>query len=155
MRAIAMIILCLGVGLSAVAGHEEKGEAKADKAAIKATIMDYFHGQGTADRDRLRAAFKEDIATMTGMYRDDAGAVKFYRSTQMGETLDRWAANDNPPGADREGEILSLEVVDGRIATVIFRYTDRFYDAFSLFKIDGEWKIVAKTFIPQADKSGA
>ena len=42
-----------------------------------------------------------------------------------------------------------MHIVDGRIATVTFRYADRFYDALILARVDGRWKIVAKAFVGQ------
>ena len=67
----------------------------------------------------------------------------------MDETMAAWAANENPPGAGRDGEVMSVEIVDGRLAVVTFRFEDRFYDAFTMVKLNGEWKIAAKTFVRQ------
>ena len=67
----------------------------------------------------------------------------------MGVILSRWAANENPPGSGRDGEILSLNVVDDRLAVVLFRYTDEYYDSLVLLNTADGWQIVQKAFIQQ------
>ena len=42
-----------------------------------------------------------------------------------------------------------MDIVDDRIAVVMFRSADRFYDALTLVNIDGEWKIIQKAFVLQ------
>lgn len=121
----------------------------ADKAAIEAAVVDYFDGQGEASIERLNRAFARDIVSMVAARKNDEGVVALTAYKDMGPVLDNWAANQNPPGAGRDHEILDMHIQDGKIATVIFRYTDRFYDALTLIKVDGEWKIVAKAFVEQ------
>ncbi len=122
---------------------------KPDEAAVKAAVFDYFHGQGEANLERLNRAFAADEASMVGVMRADDGAESLRTWKDMNEVLANWASSANPPGATRDGEILDMHITDGRIATVTFRSTDRFYDALTLVKIDGHWKIVAKVFVRQ------
>lgn len=144
MRIISIIAAFL-VSLSPA--FAEAGDA--DKSAIKAAVMDYFHGQGEASEERLFRAFAAEHASMVGVVKNDDGDEMIRSWKDMGQVLSNWAANENPPGGDRDGEILDMHVVDGRIATVLFRSTDRFYDALTLAKVDGEWKIIAKAFVLQ------
>ncbi|WP_306250961.1 nuclear transport factor 2 family protein [Parvularcula sp. IMCC14364] len=118
-------------------------------AAIKAAVYDYFHGQGEASAERLNRAFAADHASMVGVTTNEAGEAVLRSWKDMGEIITAWSSNDNPPGATRDGEILSVSVVDDRLAVVLFRSTDRFYDALTLTLIDGEWKIIAKGFVLQ------
>ncbi|MEL7487930.1 MAG: nuclear transport factor 2 family protein [Pseudomonadota bacterium] len=120
-----------------------------DKEAIKAAVYDYFHGQGEASEERLFRAFAAEHASMVGVVKNDAGEEMIRSWKDMSGVLSNWASNDNPPGGERDGEILDLHIQDGRIATVLFRSTDRFYDALTLAKVDGEWKIIAKAFVLQ------
>lgn len=136
--------LGLLVGAPAVSAGQHE-----DKAAVEAAVFDYFHGQGEASAERLQRAFADDHASMVGVVEDDAGNPVLRSWKDMSQVLDNWAANDNPPGGGRDGEILSMEMVDGRLAVVLFRSADRFYDALTLAKVDGEWKIVAKAFVVQ------
>ena len=72
-----------------------------------------------------------------------------FESRAISDVIDAWASSENPPGERSNYEILSIEITDDRIATAMFRYTDRFYDAFVLIKQDGEWQIVTKAFVRQ------
>ncbi len=146
--AIAMAVLIgLAVPVSAD-GHKYKAKSE-DKAAIEAAVFDYFHGQGEASRERLFRAFDADNSSMVGVTRGEDGSETVRSWKDMSEVLSNWAANENPPGGNRDGEILSMDVVDDRIAVVMFRSADRFYDALTLGKVNGEWKIIAKAFILQ------
>ena len=116
--------------------------------AIEAVILDYFDGQGEASLERLQNAFHPN-SSMFGVVTNDDGETELRVWPKMYDVIERWAQNANPPGAGRDGEVLSIDIVDDRLAVATFRYADRFYEAFSLVKIDGEWKIAAKTFIRQ------
>lgn len=119
-----------------------------DIAAIEAVVLDYYDGQGEASLERLQRAFHPD-ASMFGVLPGEDGAEALRVWPKMSEVIVDWAANENPPGAGRDGEVLSIEIVDDRLAVVTFRYADRFYDAFTMVKLDGQWKIAAKTFVRQ------
>ena len=116
---------------------------------IKAAVFDYFHGQGEASAERLNRAFAADKATMVGVTRDESGKETIRAWKDLSEVLANWSANENPPGTEREGEIISMDIVDDRIAVVMFRSADRFYDALTLVYIDDEWKIIQKAFVLQ------
>ncbi len=141
-----LLILMLLAGFSPLTaladGHEHK-------KAIKAAVFDYFHGQGEASAERLNRAFAADKATMVGVTRDDAGRETIRAWKDMTEVLANWSANENPPGTERKGEIISMDIVDDRIAVVMFKSADRFYDALTLVYIDDEWKIIQKAFVLQ------
>lgn len=121
----------------------------ADEAAITRAVFDYFHGQGEASAERLNRAFLADKATMIAVAPAEGGGETVTTTTDMSEVIGRWASNSNPPGGARDGEILDMHVTDGRIATVMFRSTDRFYDALVLVRVNNEWRIVSKVFVRQ------
>ncbi|MCR9269547.1 MAG: nuclear transport factor 2 family protein [Hyphomonadaceae bacterium] len=152
-------ISALSVGLLAAAGcvhvnvtedvyADEFEIYDPDVAAIEAVVLDYFDGQGEASLERLQRAFHPD-SSMFGVMTTEDGDEYLRVWPKMSEVIENWAANENPPGAGRDGQVLSIEVVDERLAVVTFRYADRFYDAFTMVKLDGEWKIAAKTFVRQ------
>ena len=120
-----------------------------DKVAIETAVNDYFQGQGEASQTRLFRAFAADHATMVGVVKDDNGKEIIKSWKDMNSVLNKWAANENPVGGDRDGEILSLDIVDDRLAVVLFRSTNRFYDALTLTKINNEWKIIGKSYVLQ------
>ena len=149
-RFVLISALTMGVFLSACATVATDGVTSvsaADRAEIEARVYDYFDWQGYADAERLDRAFA-DNATMHGVRTGEDGeqTVRFWPDFQ--QTLEAWGSNDNPPG-ERDGEILSVSVVDGRIATVQFRSADRFYDALTLVKVNDEWVIASKVFVRQ------
>ena len=118
-----------------------------DVEAIQAAVYDYFDGQGYADFERLDRAFA-DNATMHGVMVNDEGEASLRQWDDFQSTLQAWGSNENPPG-ERDGEILSYHVTDGRIATVHFRSADRFYDTLTLVKMNGDWVIATKVFVRQ------
>lgn len=124
-------------------------QPSADEQAITRAVFDYFHGQGEASDERLQRAFLADKAVMIAVAPAEGGGETVTTYTDMKEWLTRWAANPNPPGGARDGAILDMHITDGRIATVMFRSTDRFYDALTLVKVNGEWRIVSKVFVRQ------
>lgn len=142
LRFLAVLFFLLAPAAPALAQTE-------DEAAITRAVFDYFHGQGEASAERLNRAFLADKAVMISVLPAEGGGETVTTYTNMTEVLGRWAANANPAGGDRDGEILDMHITDGRIATVHFRYTDRFYDTFILAKIAGEWRIVSKVFVRQ------
>lgn len=125
------------------------GDAKpADVQAVKDVVLDYFQGQGEASELRMNRAFAADIATMVTVSTAEDGQVSFVRR-EMSEVIPIWASNTNPPGESTNYEFMSLNFVDGRMATVTFRSRDRFYDALTLMKSGNEWRIVSKVYIRQ------
>jgi len=126
-----------------------QAETTADKVAIEAAVNDYFQGQGEASEQRLFRAFAADHATMVGVVKDDNGNEIIKSWKDMNSVLNKWAANKNPVGGDRDGEIISMNIVDGRLAVVLFRSTTRFYDALTLAKLNNEWKIIGKSYVLQ------
>lgn len=140
------LILCVTALLFILPAHADEAS---DKAAIKAAVFDYFHGQGEANKERLFRAFAAEHTTMVGVTDNDEGKQVIRSWKDMTSVLNSWAANENPAGGDRDGEILSMDMVDGRLAVVLFRSTNRFYDALTLSKVNDEWKIIGKAFVLQ------
>ncbi|MBO1254422.1 nuclear transport factor 2 family protein [Alteromonas sp. 5E99-2] len=120
-----------------------------DKVAIEAAVNDYFQGQGEASKERLFRAFAAENATMVGVVKDEQGKDVIKSWKDMTTVLNHWSSNENPAGGNLDGEIISLNVVDDRLAVVLFRSTTRFYDALTLAKVNDEWKIIGKSYILQ------
>lgn len=142
LRFIAVLFLLLAPTAPAFA-------ETADEAGIRAAVFDYFNGQTVGSAEQLNRAFVGDNATMVGLMRAQDGTESLRTWRDMNEVITNWSANPNPSAPARDGEILNMHIVDGRIATVLFRSTTNFYDALTLMKIDGQWRIVAKAFVRQ------
>ena len=67
-----------------------------DKAAIKAAVYDYFHGQGEASEERLFRAFAADHASMVGVVKNDDGDEELKSWKDMSEVLTNWASKRQP-----------------------------------------------------------
>jgi len=139
-------LIIIGITFFSLNAQADKA---ADKVAIEAAVNDYFQGQGEASKDRLFHAFSADHATMVGVVKDDSGKEIIKSWKDMNSVLNKWASNKKPVGGNRDGEILSLNIVDDRLAVVLFRSTNRFYDALTLTKFNNEWKIIAKAYVLQ------
>ena len=140
------LLIIVGITFFSLSAHADKAS---DKVAIEAAVYDYFQGQGEASKTRLFRAFSADNATMVGVVKDDNGKEIIKSWKDMNSVLNKWAANKKPVGGNRDGEILSLNVVDDRLAVVLFRAENRFYDALTLAKLNNEWKIIGKSYILQ------
>lgn len=117
--------------------------------AVKLVVLEYFQGQGQASEERLERAFARNHAIMmTSTVRSDG--TNSVRRTEMDDVISTWVSNENPPGLRSDYEFLSLQIVENRLATVTFRSGTRFFDALTLMKIDNEWKIVTKVYVPQS-----
>lgn len=119
-----------------------------DRTKIKAAVMDYFEGQGQGSFERLDRAFNDE-ASMFGVTKNDDGEDYLRVWPKMSDVIVNWSETPRPDAPARDGEIMNIDVADGRIATVMFRSTDRFYDALTLVKIDGQWEIASKVFVRQ------
>jgi protease I len=131
------LLACI-VGLpllfSATFGHGADG----DFAAIRAAVFDYFDGINEVDRERLERAF-DPSAELKNI--GDEGVVV---AQPIDEVIERWMAKEP---AERDGEILSIDVTDGEIARVVFDYNGDYIDFLTLAKVKGQWKIIDKVFV--------
>ena len=141
LRFITALFLFFAPAAPALAQHT-------DEEGIRAAVFDYFNGQTVGSAEQLNRAFVADNATMVGLMRAQDGTETLRTWRDMNEVITNWSATPNPAAPARDGEILDMHITDG-IATVMFRSTTNFYDALTLMKIDGQWRIVAKAFIRQ------
>jgi hypothetical protein len=118
----------------------------ADEKAVRAAVFDYFEGIGERNRERLNRAFHEETAQMVGVVADGPGEK--VQVWQIEDVIPGWAEGQ-PIAKEREGEIISMNIADGRLAAVMFDYDGQYVDALTLAKIGGEWRIVQKVFIEQ------
>lgn len=129
-----IIGLCVVVLLPSLAksGEEE---------AVRKTVDLYFQGQATGNGDFFRTAFHTEAKLF--WVRDG----KFSQRTS-----EEFAAGaSGKPAADeteRKRRIESIDVTgNAAIVKVVLDYpTVKFTDYFTMLKIDGEWKIMNKTF---------
>ena len=124
--------------IAALLASSAPGFADDDIAAVRATVFDYFDGINEKDRERIDRAF-DDSAYLKSVA--DDGTL---RAEPIAEAKARWM---EAAARSRTGSILSVDVFDGRVARVVFDFDGVYVDFLTLFKIDGEWKIVDKAFL--------
>ncbi|MBL8149090.1 MAG: nuclear transport factor 2 family protein [Blastocatellia bacterium] len=116
-----------------------------EEDAVQIPIQNYFKGQATGNPEYIRKAFHPDAKLFF---------IHEGRYSQL--TLDEFTARFNgKPAPDEMERKRSIEKIDisGNAAMVklILKYpTVTFTDYMSLLKIEGEWKIVNKTFYAEA-----
>ena len=137
MRTITLLaVLILGIQWST---------AQTDKAAIPATLMDYIEGTSKGQPERIKRAFHSDL----NLYSIDAEQqLRALPGTQYIGYFKEGETND------RDGKIVSIDVVnDAAMAKVEIDVPSRkrlYTDYMMLLKIQGEWKIVHKSFTSEA-----
>ena len=137
-----MIMLAIGAMLFSInAQAEETG----DEAAIRHVVAEYVAGWRDGDVERLAKIFALDHGHIIWRGSDDAGEI--IQSVSFGEALERRKTN---PGYGMPYRIESLDVIDGVLAVVKFNVEragkGSYIDYFTLYKVNGEWKIVVKAF---------
>lgn len=136
---LPLALIALGCA-AAVLGHSSHAQS-AEEAAVRAVIEHYFRGHATGQGEHFRRVFHPEsklFAVREG---------KFWQLTSE-EYITR--APGKAP-ADEAQCRRGVEMVDvagnAAVAKVVLDYPQaRFVDYMSLLKIDGEWKIVNKTF---------
>lgn len=109
--------------------------------SAKVPLNDYLQAQASGNGDLIRKAFFKDARIMT--FRD--GKLTNLSVEEFATRFNGKAADDE---AKRKRSIESLEISgNAAIAKIVLDYpTVKFIDYMSLLKIEGEWKIVNKSF---------
>ena len=131
---------------SVVASDEAPKWKPADEQAVREAVDMYFNGVTRADRELLEKAWYANGASMKYVQDVGADAGKF-KDVKIPIAFDWWTRT-KPKSAS--GKILSLDIVGDSMALVKFEFLyDHFHyiDFLTLYKIDGEWKLVSKTFV--------
>lgn len=139
MKKHAILFVLIGVG-SLFFGYKTMADAK-EKELAKVPLENYLKAQSTGNGEFIRQAFFKDARIMA--YRDNK---------MLNLSVEEFASRFNGKSADDEAKrtrtIESLEISgNAGIAKIVLDYpTVKFVDYMSLLKIDGEWKIVNKSF---------
>ena len=122
-------------------------EASDEEAAVRAALQHYLLGHATGDGSHYEIVFHPEAKLF--WIRDGALATR--------TSAEYIAGAGGQPAADeaqRRREITMVDVTgDAAVAKVVLDYPGRvFTDYMSLLKIDGEWKIVNKTFTSRTEE---
>ena len=112
-----------------------------DEAAARVPLENYLKGHATGDGEYMRKAFHPDAKVFS--YRDG----KLNQLTSL-EFAARFTGKPAPDEAQRKRWIESIRITgNAGIGVIVLDYPQtKFVDYMSLLKVDGEWKIINKTF---------
>ena len=135
-KRLSFIALTLLLFLCAPAAAQESEEA-----AVRAAIEHYFQGHATGQGEHFRKVFHPDAKLF--FIRD--GKLTQWTSE---EYISRAAGKPAPDEAQRKRKIDSIDITgDSAFVKLTLDYPSVvFTDYMSMLKIDGQWKIVNKTF---------
>ncbi len=137
MRKLNFVLLLLVVLI--VSGFATAQQS--DKDAVMIPLENYLKGHATGDGEYFRKAFHTEGNLI--WIRDGKYTTRSFAEYIAGAT-------GKPPADEdkRKRRIGTVEVVgNAAVATIILDYpTAKFTDYMTLLKINGEWKIVSKTF---------
>lgn len=139
MKKIIFLFVLIGIG-SLFSVNEVAAQDKETESA-KIPLNNYLQGQTTGNPEFIRQAFHKDARIMA--FRD--GKLTNLSVEDFAARFNGKLANDE---AQRKRSIESIEMSgNAAIAKIVLDYpTIKFVDYMSLLKIDGEWKIVNKSF---------
>lgn len=113
--------------------------------AAKAPLQNYIRAHETGNADFMRKAFTSD-----------AKIVGYMGGNMISWSLEQYAGRfSGKPANDESQRRRSFEILDlagdAAVGKVVLDYpTVKFVDYMTLLKIDGEWKIINKSFNAQA-----
>jgi len=139
MKKLMFLFVLIGIG-SLFFGNEAAAQDKETESA-KIPLNNYLQGQTTGNPEFIRKAFHKDARIMTVRENKISNlSVEEFAGFFKGKSAD--------DEVQRKRKIESLDVSgNAAIAKITLDYpTVKFTDYMSLLKIDGEWKIVNKSF---------
>lgn len=137
MKKFAVLFLLIG-SISLFFGFKTLAD---EKELARVPLENYVKAQATGNGDLIRQAFYKDARIMA--FRD--GKLTSWSVEEFASRFNGKAADDE---AKRKRTIESLDISgNAAIAKIVLDYPSvKFVDYMSLLKIDGEWKIVNKSF---------
>ncbi|MGH9902939.1 MAG: nuclear transport factor 2 family protein [Pyrinomonadaceae bacterium] len=139
--AVLILTASAAVWLPARAGN-------AEEAAVRQAVEHYFRGQATGDGEHYKKVFHPEAKLFS---------VRDGKFTQLTSAEFAAGASGKPAAneAQRKRTIESIDISgNAAMAKIVLDYPSvRYVDYMSMLKLDGEWKIVNKTFYAEPKKS--
>jgi Putative lumazine-binding len=138
---LGLIVLATGVALLPARAQN------AEEAAVRQAIEHYFRGHATGQGEHFRKVFHPDAKLFA------VREGKYWQLTSE-EYIARASGTPAPDEAQRKRTIQNVDITgNAAIAKIVLDYPQvKFTDYMSLLKIDGEWRIVNKTFYAEPKK---
>lgn len=153
MKQVMIAVIMIGVFGALIQAHEIKKEkvfvTKTSKE-IRKVVKLYYEGITRADRSKLELSFALKQSHVNFIDKDKDGIERVYIVT-TNFAFDGWSKES---ARTSKGEVLSLDIVDEKMAFIKFdlQYNlQRYIDYLTLYKINGDWKIIHRSFIRRPD----
>lgn len=148
MRKFTLLVLA-AISISVVTSLLPTRAQSAEEAAVRQALDYYIQGHATGQGEHFRKAFHTDARLFA--VRDG----KYWQLTSE-EYIARAAGKPADDEVQRKRNIEAIDITgNAAVAKIVLDYPQvKFTDYMSLLKIDGQWKIVNKTFYaePKARK---
>src|SRR5262245_20909309 len=140
MAAIAFLSAFVLVSFSALSSTAGQ-QASSEETAARIPLENYIKAHATGDPEFIRKAFHPEAKVVSS--RD--GKLNQMTVSEFAGRFDGKSADDE---AQRKRRIESLKISgNAAVGVIVLDYPQvKFTDIMSLLKIDGEWKIINKTF---------
>jgi len=139
------LALGLGCGFVLCSVLVADGQSE-DEKGIRRALDNYLHGACTQGVEKLNDAWDVPHAHMKFVVKDRDGkertSVRFIE-----DMIQNWTSKE---AKSYSGEVMDMDIVEGQIASVKYKFVweeTTFIDYLTLFKLNGEWKIVNKVFV--------
>jgi hypothetical protein len=145
MKKVALLVVLVAIAATIAwlpAWAEEKEEA-----GVRQALNYYLQGHATGNGEFFRKAFHPEAKLFW------VREGKFSQRTSE-EYIAGASGKPAPDEAERKRSIESIDITgNAAVAKIVLDYPNgRFTDYMSLLKVDGEWKIVNKTFVVEPKK---
>jgi hypothetical protein len=134
------ILIGVIASVAIVSWHAVRAQGS-EETAVREALENYFRGHATGQGEHFRKIFHPDAKLFA--VRDG----KYWQLTSE-EYIARAAGKPADDEAQRKRKIELVDISgNAAVAKIVLDYpTVKFTDYMSLLKIDGEWKIINKTF---------
>lgn len=141
-RRSSLLVLILLSLTGAAPSEPLAGQASGEEAAVREALGYYLQGHATGVRETMAMAFHPE-AHLT--YVLDDGTV---RTITLEDFLSGFSGRPAPDEAQRVRTIEMVDIAEtAAVGKIILDYpTIRFVDYMSLLKVNGEWKIIHKSY---------
>jgi hypothetical protein len=142
-RAAILFAILLG---AVVSGYSQASE----KDAVRVPLENYIKGHETGDGEYMKKAFHTEGHLM--FIRDGK-----YTTRSFADYISGFSGKPAADEAKRKRAIESIDVAgNAAVARIVLDYpTTKFVDYMTLLKINGEWKIVNKSFYAEPKQQPA
>ncbi|KAF0245547.1 MAG: hypothetical protein FD180_1518 [Planctomycetota bacterium] len=148
--AASFVAVLAGISLFPSPGAVAGDPVSADDTEIRTVVGSHFQGVIKGDAALLEKAWDVGSGHLKYISKDDAGKESVTVDSAA-DAIQRWTKSGSPGS---EGKVVSVAVHGDRMAVVAIEFTWKngsetrnLNEFLTLFKLNGAWKIVNKTYV--------